>query len=135
MTKLPRPLFLQFWTKTYDPFVVLLAPLPIRVTLIEYDGNRLHIRLDCSVLIEFSQLGIVLYLRDAKDSQVGTAQTLIQFNRSQDREVIINHALQFENSVTSVRLNLIYSENIIEKHFLIKELDPQINAQGGRHLP
>jgi hypothetical protein len=112
---------LQFWTKAYYPFVVLLAPLPIRVALIEYDGNRLHIRLDCSVLIDFRQLKIALYLRDAKDSQIGTAQTLIQFNRSQDREVIINHDVQFENNVTSVRLNLIYSGNTIEEHFLIKE--------------
>jgi hypothetical protein len=112
---------LQFWTKSYSPFVVLLAPLPITVTFIEYNGNRLHIRLDCSLLVDFDQLRIVFYLRDSGDRQVGLAQTLNHFNRGQDREVMINRDLLFENNVTSVKFNLVYSGTTIKEHFLLRE--------------
>jgi hypothetical protein len=72
-------------------------------------------------LFDLDQLKIVMYRRDAANSQIDRAQTLRQFNRGQGREVILNHGMQFENNVALVTLHVMYSGDIIEEHSLTRQ--------------
>jgi hypothetical protein len=63
-----------------------------------------------------------VYKYDESDNQIDRTLTLTGFRRAEEgREVVLNHAMQFEDNVTFLRLYVKYSGDIVEEHFVKRE--------------
>ena len=72
---------LDFWTESYSPSIVFLAPIPIKVINIQYNRQSISIQLDCSLNIAIDKLNVIVYKIDLQGNQIGKGEILEGFKR------------------------------------------------------
>ena len=110
---------LDFWTESYSPSIVFLAPIHIKVINIQYNRQSISIQLDCSLNIAIDKLNVIVYKIDLQGNQIGKGEILKGFKRvEKSRNLVLNHPILLENHVTSLRLKIRYLQEELEEHSL-----------------
>jgi hypothetical protein len=117
-----RSLGLGFWAGAYSPFVIVVAPLLMDVTNIEFADDRIQVRLDCSPAIQLNGLRMSLYGRDGQGQQTSPHETITEFERDGDSTMVYsNYYLKEEDkTATSVKLLIHYREHPIYERYVSK---------------
>jgi len=114
-----RSLGLGFWAGAYSPFVIVVAPLLMDIIHVEFDDEKIQVRLDCSPTIQLNGLRMSLYGRDAQGQQISPHETITEFERDGDSTMVYsNYYLKEEDKTAiSVKLMIHYREHpIYERH-------------------
>jgi hypothetical protein len=117
-----RSLGLGFWAGAYSPFVIVLAPLLTDIIHVEFDNEKIQVRLDCSPAIQLNGLRMSLYGRDGQDQQTSPHETITDFERDGDSTIVYsNYYLKEEDkSAASVKLVIYYREHPINERYVGK---------------
>jgi len=117
-----RSLGLGFWAGAYSPFVIVLAPLLMDIIHIEFDNEKIQVRLDCSPAIQLNGLRMSLYGRDGQDQQTSPHETITDFERDGDSTIVYsNYYLKEEDkAAVSVKLVIYYREHPINERYVGK---------------
>jgi len=112
-----RSLGLGFWAGAYSPFVIVLAPLLMDIIHVEFDNEKIQVRLDCSPAIQLNGLRMSLYGRDGQDQQTSPHETITDFERDGDSTIVYsNYYLKEEDkAAVSVKLVIYYREHPINE--------------------
>jgi hypothetical protein len=117
-----RSLGLGFWAGAYSPFVIVLAPLLMDIIHVEFDNEKIQVRLDCSPAIQLNGLRMSLYGRDGQDQQTSPHETITDFERDGDSTIVYsNYYLKEEDkAAVSVKLVIYYREHPINERYVGK---------------
>jgi hypothetical protein len=117
-----RSLGLGFWAGAYSPFVIVIAPLLMDIIHVEFDDDRIQVRLDCSPTIQLNGLRMSLYGRDAEGQQTSPHETITEFERDGDSTMIYSHYYlkEEDKTATSVKLVIHYREHPIYERYVSK---------------
>jgi hypothetical protein len=117
-----RSLGLGFWAGGYSPFVVILAPLLMDISHVEFNNERIQILLDCSPTIQLDGIRIALYGRDDQDKQTGLHETITDFTREGDSTIVYsNYYLREEDAPTvCIKLVVYYREHPMYEKYVNK---------------
>jgi len=117
-----RSLGLGFWAGAYSPFVIVLAPLLMDIIHVEFDNEKIQVRLDCSPAIQLNGLRMSLYGRDGQDQQTSPHETITDFERDGDSTIVYsNYYLKEEDkAAVSVKLVIYYREHPIYERYVGK---------------
>jgi hypothetical protein len=115
-----RSLGLGFWAGAYSPFAVVLAPLLIDIIHVEFNDEKIQVRLDCSPAIQIDGLRISLYGRDGQDKQTSLHETVTEFARDGDSTIVYsNYYLRAEDAATvSIKLVIYYREHPMYEKYI-----------------
>lgn len=117
-----RSLGLGFWAGAYSPFVIVLAPLLMDIIHVEFDDEKIRVRLDCSPAIQLNGLRMSLYGRDGQDQQTSPHETITDFERDGDSTIVYsNYYLKEEDKAAiSIKLVIYYREHPIYERYVAK---------------
>ena len=117
-----RSLGLGFWAGAYSPFVIVLAPLLMDIIHVEFDNEKIQVRLDCSPAIQLNGLRMSLYGIDGQDQQTSPHETITDFERDGDSTIVYsNYYLKEEDkAAVSVKLVIYYREHPINERYVGK---------------
>jgi hypothetical protein len=117
-----RSLGLGFWAGAYSPFVTVLAPLLMDIIQVEFNDEKIQVRLDCSPAIQLNGLRMLLYGRDGQDQQTSPHETITDFEREGDSTIVYSsyHLKEEDKVAVSVKLVIYYREHSIYERYIVK---------------
>lgn len=97
---------LQFWSPGYSPFIVALAPIPIKISDVQFTKEQILVQILCANEIQLDALRIILLEFHSE---------ITEFNRERDTNIISgSKVLPHDNNITAVRLRVLYHTDEIE---------------------
>jgi hypothetical protein len=99
---------LPFWGPAYSPFIVVLAPIPIRISNVQFVNEQIIVHLLCPLETQLHALRIIL---------LGLHEEITQFTRQGDSNMISgSRVLPRDVNITNLRLRLLYHGDEIETY-------------------
>lgn len=104
---------LPFWTPAYSPFIVILAPIPITISDINFTNERISIHLLCPLETQLIALRIIL---------LELNEEITEFTREGDSNLVSGSRVLPQNTITILRLRVLYHGDEIETRSVEKSM-------------
>lgn len=104
---------LHFWSPAYSPFIVVLAPIPITISDIQFTNEQILVHLRCPLETHLDALRIIL---------LELHEEIRQFNREEDSDIVSgSRLLPQNNNITILRLRVLYHGDEIETRLVNRD--------------
>jgi hypothetical protein len=115
---------LRFWNFSYSPFVVVFAPIPIKITSVEFTQKKIAIALSCSHDVELEHLRLNLYAKDSGGIQ-NPQKPITTFSRYKNTDRVTHPYIRSDNTSVYLKVVLLYKNEPIEERVAEKTLAGQ----------
>jgi len=104
---------LRFWSPAYSPFIVVLAPIPITISDIQFINEQILVHLRCPLETQLDALRIIL---------LELHKEIRHFDREGDSNIVSgSRVLSQNNNITILRLRILYHGDEIETRLVNRD--------------
>jgi hypothetical protein len=112
---------LDFWNFSYSPFVVVFAPIPIKIMDVKFTQESVAITLSCSNDAELEHLRLNLYPKDLQGKQYAQ-KPITTFTRYKNTESVTHSHTVVDKAAVYLKIVLLYENEAIEERIAEKTL-------------
>jgi hypothetical protein len=119
---------LDFGTRAYSHFVVVLAPIAASIGNVDFDRKIIAVSLIVSPEIELSKISLNLYGNSKVGEPTTLRQSITQFNRVKDRDTVIAPVIAPDSDSVYVKLELYFNKELVETKSVGVETSMPVSA-------
>jgi hypothetical protein len=112
---------LHFWNFSYSPFVVVFAPIPIKIASVEFTQKKIAIALSCSNDVELEHLRLNLYSKDLGGIP-NPQKPITVFSRYKNTDRVTHPHIKSAETSVYLKIVLLYKNEPIEERSVQKTL-------------
>ena len=109
---------IDFGTPAYDPFILVLAPIYVKVSKSEIEVDRILLGLNATLDVYIEHIKVFLYGYDDSGEQTEWGEKITSFERIDSSENFLPVKVNFDDKSTYVKIMLYYRDDSLEDFFV-----------------